>query len=609
VPTFSPALLDAIRLPERLSVSEWAERNVVLGEDGPEPGQYRSGRTPYSREWQDSVALPWIHQITVCAGTQLGKSQSGLNVMSYAIAQDPGPMTVVLPTKEDAEEFGENRLLPQLERSPTLKAQLGTDRYDAKKRQIRTRRCRVLFRSAVKAKELAAYPARWLFLEEASKLVSQAGAEAAPFALARERTTNFWNHKIYLSSTPLLADGLITVEFENGDRRRYHVPCPHCGTFQVLVWKQVKWDDERDDTEAKILASGDAWYECTTCREKIRDHHKPTMLARGVWVPEGREVREWCESGRAADRAPHRSYHLWAGYSPWITFPKLVGEFLRQRKNPKDLQNFINSKLAEPWVEKVEESKPAALRECIGGYRRGDCPEGVRFVTAAVDVQKRFLSFTVRGWGLDMENWLLDHNRVGDFAQLVPLLFGRQWPRGLRVRAVFMDARYRTRECIAFAKKHPQVALCRGVEFDDPLPMRGGQPVERHPVTGQPVGTVRAWHLNVLMFKDELHGSIRGAEGFGRFHVYEDVDETYLEEMTSEHKIVVREKKKDRERWVKKAGHRQNHYWDTECYQRALALRWGVAQMRGASAGARRPSAPAEAEDHDEGEGRLWRRT
>lgn len=591
-------------------MSEWVDANVVLGEDSSEPGPYRTVRTPYVREWQDNAGFPWVHQTTIVASTQVGKTQALLNVLAYAIAQDPGPITWVMPTREDALEFGENRVQPMVDVSPTLRAQKTEERFDAKKRQIRFRRCRILFRSSVVPKELAQYPARWLFGDEANKWRVKAQGEAAPFDLARERTRTFWNHKVYLDSTPTIADGLVSVEYERGDRRRFHVPCPHCSRHQVLVWPQVKWNSAQHDTEQKMRAARAAWYECVHCQARIEDVHKREMLERGVWVPEGRDVAEWIAAGSAADRTAHRSYHIWAGYSPWLAWWEIVAEFLRSRPNPVTFQNFVNSWLGEPWVEIVEDTKPEALQACIGGYRRGDCPDGVRAITAGVDVQKRFLVYTIRGWGVDNESWLLDHGRVGEFAQLAPALFGRTFARGLAVRWVFMDANYRTRECIAFAKKHRQVFLCRGQEFDDPVPMKPGQPIEQHPVTGKPIeGSMRPWHLNVTMFKDELAGSIRGAEGFGRFHVYEDIDQVYLEEMRSEHKVLVSTEKRTVERWVLRAGHLQNHFWDTETYNRALAFKIGVPQMRGAAAAPSRPRPPQQRNDDDNEGGMLWRRT
>ena len=179
---------NALRPPARVTVSDWVDQHMLLGNDSSEPGRYSTARTPYVREWQDSAALPWVHQVTIMKSTQVGGSQALLNVLAYAIAADPGPITWVMPDKEAANEFGENKVRPMIEASPVLRRQMTGERWDAKKRQIRLQRCRVLFRSARIPKELASYSAQWLFGDEAGKWTDKAGDEATPFELARERS-------------------------------------------------------------------------------------------------------------------------------------------------------------------------------------------------------------------------------------------------------------------------------------------------------------------------------------------------------------------------------------------------------------------------------------
>jgi hypothetical protein len=73
-----------------------------------------------------------------------------------------------------------------------------------------------------------------------------------------------------------------------GDKRRYHVPCPHCGRFQVFAFPQVKWPKPGDGETVDKVKLADrieqdrlAWYECANpdCKGVIRDHHKPKMLS------------------------------------------------------------------------------------------------------------------------------------------------------------------------------------------------------------------------------------------------------------------------------------------------------------------------------------------
>ena len=60
--------------------------------------------------------------------------------------------------------------------------------------------------------------------------------------------------------------------------RNYFVPCPHCGAYQTLKFKQLKWEGD-EMTEAQRTA----YYECEHCKEKIHDSHKMQMLRAGKW--------------------------------------------------------------------------------------------------------------------------------------------------------------------------------------------------------------------------------------------------------------------------------------------------------------------------------------
>ena len=54
---------------------------------------------------------------------------------------------------------------------------------------------------------LSSRPIRFLLLDEVDKYPANAGKEADPISLARERTKTFSNKKIAMVSTPTLTDG------------------------------------------------------------------------------------------------------------------------------------------------------------------------------------------------------------------------------------------------------------------------------------------------------------------------------------------------------------------------------------------------------------------
>lgn len=616
---WSRTLLDALRPPERLTISEWADRYRVLdATSSSEAGPWRTSRVPHAREWMDSVQLPWIRQITIKKSTQIAGTEAILNVLGYAVTQEPGPILYVLPSGELGEDFYNERLMPAVRLCTQWRDQLTGVRHDAKKRRVRFRRCRLRIASARVPSELSQFAARWLIGDECGKWPTWTQKEAGPWELAGERLATYgWRARQLLVSTPVLDGGLISREYAAGDRRRYFVPCPHCNRFQVLRWSQVKWPEEIT-TAADMTLARDAWYACEACNGRIVDEHKQRLLDRGIWIPEDLDVDAILENGVPCvpeERAEHRSYHIWAAYSPWRKWWELVAKWMQWRHDPEQLQNWVNSWLGEEWVRKVEDPRPDLLRDCVDpSYKRGQVPAGVHVLTAFADVGKRFLSFTIRGWGVDNESWLIDHGRVDTFEQLDDAIFLRPWPRGLMVRRMFIDARYRTEEVIAFCRRRQAIVMPTiGIERDDPRPFSTSK-LERHPVTGRPLSnSIMAWHVNVGLFKDEIAIRLRTGRGPGpnAFHVYSDVDERYLQEMVAEHKVTVRKGQREIERWVKKPGYRQNHFWDTEVGNAAAAAAIYVHHLRRlleqGSTGRPVRRRDDDDDDPDRGEGRrLW---
>ena len=62
--------------PERLTVSQWAEKNRRLSpESSAEAGPWRNERTPYLVDIMDAFTDPKVNKLTVVAASQVGKSE------------------------------------------------------------------------------------------------------------------------------------------------------------------------------------------------------------------------------------------------------------------------------------------------------------------------------------------------------------------------------------------------------------------------------------------------------------------------------------------------------------------------------------------------------
>jgi Phage terminase large subunit (GpA) len=103
----------------------------------------------------------------------------------------------------------------------------------------------------------------------------------------------------------------------------------------------VKFDD-RNPMTARLRCP---------CGYEIREPERRTLIAAGRWTP------------TATPLVPgHRSYHVPALLSAFVTLSSLVANFLSSRnEGPWRLKEFINTQLAEGWEDPRERVDPAAL--------------------------------------------------------------------------------------------------------------------------------------------------------------------------------------------------------------------------------------------------------
>jgi phage terminase large subunit GpA-like protein len=229
-----------------------------------------------------------------------------------------------------------------------------------------------------------------VLLDEVDRFPESAGAEGDPATLAERRTETFWNRKIIRTSTPTVR-GISRIEaaFEEGDRRRYHVPCPDCGEFQHLKWTNVVFDSKDLNT--------DAHYACEHCGVLIEHRHKGMMLRRGRWIAE-------------EPFAGHASFHINRLYSPWRTWADVARDFLASKDDGQRMRVFVNTSLGESYEEEGEKADATPL------YRRREpyelVPADVAAITYGVDVQADRFEIEFVGWGDGEESWSLHYERL-----------------------------------------------------------------------------------------------------------------------------------------------------------------------------------------------------
>lgn len=563
--------------PERLTPSVWTERYRVLPPSiSPEPGPYRLARTPYWRDVLDAVAEIGVEEIVCLKPAQIGWSELTRNILGYWVDNDPGPILIVMPSQESAREIVDEKIRSLVETTPAVSRHLSDRASDFTKSTIKFDTCTLHVGWAGSPNALATRTVRYGLLDEVDKYPLYAGREADPVSLAKERTKTYKHRrKVLIGSTPTLRTGFIWRAYEGcGDKRRFYVPCPHCGEYQPLVWTGVKWPKldiaDKQKTAEAVEQKNLAYYECQHCHGQIVERQRLPMLSRGVWLSEGQTIDRAGQVRGERPRAKRVGFWLNALYSPWCSFSDVAAEGLRSMGDQQRWQNFKNSWLAEVFEEQVSVIKVSELASRVAGSPPPlVVPQWAGVLIASADTQKDRVYWVVRAWGKDYRSQLIHFGVALTFDELYRLTLGASYQvDGLDFRVsphlLLIDSGgtvsstnpevSRTDEVYEFARHDPaRILPLKGANSTTSLPWEYSGKQNQLGIT-----LVR---INTQFYKDRLN-TLRGDPD--RWLLNKAVTDEYLAHQAAEHKIWVREK--GIYLWQPQSAGAPNHYFDCCVY-------------------------------------------
>ncbi len=562
---FRKVIKSTLKKPEKLTISEWAEKYRVLGESSHFKGKWSNDITPYLVEIMDAFNDPYIQEINLCKPTQVGGTEAMLNMLGWIIMNDPSPAMIVYPTDELAKEVSSERIQPSLKKTPEIRERF----FDKKSKELNLRfqGMSILLRGSNSPSKLASFPIKYLFFDEIDKMEGASKKEASPYNLAKERTrTYIYSKKIYTCSTPTLKTNYVWQIHENADEQKnYFVPCPHCGEYITLVWKQIKFPNVEGLENSEKAEQ--AVYICQECGCLISDKDKISMLRKGEW----RTVKK-----KGLGKARKVSFWINALYSRFLTWKEIVLEFLDSKDDPEKLQNFVNSWLAEPWEDTKLRTTTELIRERQTNVPQFIVPEWAKLLTGGVDVQENCLYWTIRAWGDGITSQNIAHGQafnLSEIEQIMNLEYEKETGEKNIVNLCFIDSGYNTDEVYDFCADNSDWAL----------PVKGSSnPMQTHyKISKVNKISSKAYGITLIIvdggkYKDMIAGRMKKENGRGSWMVYQGCDEEYAEQVTSEHKINVKNGKRTLQVWQKKTTHADNHYLDAEVYAMAAADTLGV---------------------------------
>lgn len=405
--------------PPSITVDEWAEkfrwlekRTTAAG------GPWRNYRTPYLIEVQRVLTDPTVRRVAIQKAAQTGGSEVALNWIFRQIECDPGPILWVTSGLEQVSKISRRRIDPMLDREP-LRARVPRRKSrdsDRTTSQVSFEGGSLGIVTANSPAALSSDPQRDLVFDEVDRYAPSSGSEGDPLDLGNARQQTFERlgaKTVYVSTPGIDGQSRISKLYEGSDQRRYHVPCPECGTLQELVWLGKHPDGRKfgviwDRSLPKEQAPPTAYYQCEHCPARWTDAQR--------WESTQPEAgARWIASRPFAGTA---GFYVPGMLSSFVRLADMVKLWLDAQGDPSKLQTFANLQLGLPFSLTAEEAPKSLPLERWEGF---DVPASVCCLLGFVDVQSDRLEVTVGGFGPDGTLCVATHEQLQGVTKLPPV--------------------------------------------------------------------------------------------------------------------------------------------------------------------------------------------
>jgi phage terminase large subunit GpA-like protein len=621
-------LAHGLKPGEKLSVSQVAKKYRFLNNPGSYVGPWMHEKVPYMVKPMDSLSGGEHTGMIFVGPAQAAKTELALNFLAYSAKCDPSDMMILAPSQKAARDFNLIRLEKMLRDSPAIGDLVRKGAANKNVFDTRFKSGMINFLSWPTVNELSGKPIRRLWLADYDRMDEDVGEEGSPYDLAAKRTTSFKRFGMCVAeSSPSRAltthkwlpssiheapptTGILEL-YNRGDRQRWYWPCYQCKEIFEPDFSRVVYVDSEDiqeRVESAVIA-------CPHCGAPIGD--EPTKNApgkyetniNGVWVPDG---MSW--NGTKLIGNPRRtkitSFWLKGPAAAFTSIKSLVEKYLvalntyEKTGDQEPLKSTVNTDQGLPFVPFNLEGTllPENLKKRASAISRGVVPDGVRYLLAAVDVQRSRFAVQVMGFHANNDISFIDrfdikhslrkdaagHNYPitpgaypEDWKHLIDEVMLKQYPlasdpkKVMHVKATACDSGGDagvTKNAYAFWLKlrdsktqsglHKRFHLVKGASNQEaPLLVVSYPNSDRKDRNAGARGEVPVLRLNSNRVKDAVHKMLERDDEGGRVNFPEWFENNMYEELTQEVRTL-----KGWENPKKK----RNETWDLLCYGNAL---------------------------------------
>jgi len=425
-----------------INLSEWCETHLHVN-----TAKWRS--RSYQKFMLNMMGDPAIEHLVIKKSARVGYTQMLLNAMAKVLSHEPDDILMVMPTIKDCRDFSQDELQSLLIDNPKLMGNSKVDEGNILKKLFPGGSLTLVGSSSPAG--LRRITVKHVLLDEISAYQPNEDGSTIDLAIKRSETRD--DRKIIMGSTPSLVRSCeVTRAYEASTQGEFHSPCPECGTYQPLVWDQFRYSTSLPVERNSVK------YECVNCQHLIGHSEKFQMFEKMKFVE------------RFPDRH-HRGIFVWTAYSydRNANWDRIVEAFLTAGEDPRKIRSFQNTWLGEAFDDEkglqVEYEEFKELREDIR-FKRGEVPEGVKYLFAGVDIQADKFVIVVLGFAanniihvVDTIELFCDTFYDDSRAQLAKLLdfkypLAGDKEKWLKIRHTCIDSGYLSNQVYTFCRSH-----------------------------------------------------------------------------------------------------------------------------------------------------------
>jgi phage terminase large subunit GpA-like protein len=550
---FSGAVADVLMPAEELSPSKWAEAHLTVP-DGPLAGQkFSLALAEYLREPLDMLGPDSpVNDIAVMKSAQTGFTTMIIAAIGFMIDRAPCHALLIQPTRDALSDFNRLKLDPAIKASPVLQRKVASQTSRSSAGSTMHTKVfpggTIALAIASSAADLRSKTVRVLLRDEIDQYPDDLDGQGSSLEISDGRLMAFLNQgdwkKVDVSTPTVKGASKIERRYEQGDKRRWRVPCPGCGEEFTFEFSGLRFAETFPHK---------AHYVAPCCGSVIENHQKRELLRRGRWV------------ATASRPGAFPSYHLSALESPFVPFDAIAAERVAVGDDPTRLRTFDNLWLG--IAHEVQGDSPDAESLMLrreSGLKRGHIPARGLVLVASADVQGNGIWFEVIAIASNRESWVVETGFLSGateapdcepFEQLRDRVLDRDWPdafgRTRKLDALGVDSGFRSHVVYSWVRANQRVrANTQGA--DTVLALKGGEGWDR-PAIGLPsvvdinfagkrvrggaaIRVVGTFSLKSVFYEDLWKlgtKSGKSSDPPGLCHFPDFIDDVYFRQLTS----------------------------------------------------------------------------